>query len=106
VKVHKFLTLRRAAACPDASLRRNSAVLYLAQRRENIHLAHEVFYTPDIRWKSREGFETSMALRAKPNVSNKLMIHVFGVLGRNQFVAAPDAIHSEQGEWVERHRIP
>ena len=36
-----------------------------------------------------------MAFRAMPNMSNKLMIQIFGSLGRNQFVAALDAINSE-----------
>jgi hypothetical protein len=56
--------------------------------------------------KSRERFEASMAFRAMPNMSNDLIIQVCGTLGSNQFVAAPNAIHSEQGAWVERHRIP
>jgi hypothetical protein len=41
-----------------------------------------------------------------PNMSNKLMIHILSGLGRNQFVAAPDAINSEEGALIGRHRIP
>jgi hypothetical protein len=70
-------------------------ILCLAQRRKNIHLAHEVFDHFGIGWESREGFETSMALRAIPKMSSKLMIHVLSVLGRNQFIAALDAIDSK-----------
>ena len=53
-----------------------------------------------------ERFETTMAFRAMPNMSNKPMIQIFGVLGRNQFVAAPDAINSEKGALIGRHGFP
>jgi hypothetical protein len=46
-----------------------------------------------------------MALRAMPNMSNKLMIQILSVLGRNQFDAALDAINSEEGALIGRHRI-
>jgi hypothetical protein len=49
-----------------------------------------------------------MAFRAMPKMSNKLMIQVFGPFRRDQFVAALDAIDSEQATWIGRlrhHRI-
>jgi hypothetical protein len=39
-------------------------------------------------------------------MSNNLIIQVFGPFRRDQFVAALDAINSEEGAWIERHRIP
>jgi hypothetical protein len=65
------------------------------QRRRKIVLAREVFYTLGIRRKARKRFETTMAFRAMPKMSNKLMIQVFGPFRRDQFVAALDAIDSE-----------
>ena len=69
--------------------------LCLPQRRRKIVLAREVFYTLGIRRKARKRFETTMAFRAMPKMSNKLMIQVFGPFRRDQFVAALDAIDSE-----------
>jgi hypothetical protein len=83
---------RCAASLTDGGA---TLILCLTQRLKNIHLAHKVFYPPSIRWKSRKRFETTMALRAIPKMSNKLMIQVFGPFGRDQFVAALDAVDSE-----------
>jgi hypothetical protein len=65
------------------------------QRRKNVDLTGKVLQTPGTGWKSRKRFETTMAFRAMPKMSNKLMIQVFGPFRRDQFVAALDAIDSE-----------
>jgi len=36
-------------------------------------------------------------VRAMPNMSNKLMIDIFSVHRRDEVIAAPDAINSEEG---------
>ena len=69
--------------------------LCLAERWENVDFGHEVFDHFGIRWESRKQFETTMAFRAMPKMSNKLMIQVFGPFRRDQFVAALDAIDFE-----------
>ena len=81
--------------------------LCLLQRRRKIVLAREVLYTPDSRRKSRKRFKPSMAFRAAPKMTDNFMIQILGSVGRNQFVAAPDAIYSEQGgsNAIEFHNL-
>jgi hypothetical protein len=97
------------AAVPQRRYRRcaeKAGILCPGQRRKNADLAGKVLHTPGTGWKSRKRFETTLAFRAIPKMSNNLIIQVFGPFRRDQFVAALDAINSEEGAWIERHRIP
>ena len=75
-----------------------------AQRRENVHFALEVLYTPGVGWKPGERFEPSVALGATPEVADHLSIQMLSALRCNQFVAALDTAYSEKRVWIKRHR--
>jgi len=82
------------------------ATLSSAQRWKNVHFALEVLYALGIGRKPRERFEAGLAFRAAPEMANNLPIQVLRALRCNQFVAALDTINSEEGAWIDRHRIP
>src|SRR5271169_4596416 len=73
-------------------------------RRGNVHFVYDIFYELRISGESRKRFEAGVAFRAVPNMSDKPIVQILRLFGRNQLITASNAASSEHRKWVEQLR--